>query len=66
MKINLTDCNSLIAQNLWKVHYYQIFLTILLQEFKKLNGNMIKNLKLVELNTNFVTAFLKTQIFKMI
>ena len=44
-------------------------LTILLEEFKKLNINtnaMIKNVKLSELYTNIATTFLNTQKLKMI
>ena len=41
----LTNCNLLISQNLWSVHY-QIMFIILLKEIIKLNANMgmvIKN-----------------------
>ena len=64
----LTDYNLLIVQDLWPGHY-QMLSIILLKEFIELNVNtdmMIKNLKLVELNTKIVTAFLDTQTLKMI
>ena len=64
----LTDYNLLIVQDLWPGHY-QMLSIILLKEFVELNVNtdmMIKNLKLVELNTKIVTAFLDTQTLKMI
>ena len=58
-----TDYNLLIAQDLWQAHY-QILLIMLLKESIKLNINtntMIKNVKLAELNINFLTAFLNTK-----
>ena len=65
----LTDYNLLIVQDLWPGHY-QMLSIILLKEFIELNVNtdtmIIKNLKLVELNTKIVTAFLDTQTLKMI
>ena len=57
----LTNYNLLIVQNLWAVHY-QILLTIMLQEFKKLNVNlekMIKNVKHAQLNTKIMSAAFK-------
>ena len=62
-KLYVTDYNSLTEQDFWQAHY-QILLIILLKEFIKLNANtntMIKNKKLVELNTKIVGAFLNTQ-----
>ena len=56
----LTDYNLLIAQDFWEAHF-QIFLIILLKELIKSNVNtntMTKNVKLMELNINIVTAFL--------
>ena len=67
-KKNLTDNNLLIVQNLWPTHY-QVLSIYLLKEFKKINVNMdmmIKNVKLVELNTEIATVFLKTQTLKII
>ena len=55
----LTDYNLLIAQELWQAHY-QILLMILLNKFIELNVNtdtIIKNVKLVELNTKHVDKF---------
>ena len=55
-------------EDLWEDRY-EILLTTFLKEFIKLNVNMdsmIKNVKLVELNTNIVTFFLNTQTLKMI
>ena len=49
-KSYLTECNLLIAQNLWQAHY-QILLIILLKKFIKSNVNMnmiIKNTKRVQ------------------
>ena len=54
------DYNLLIAQDLWRVHY-QILLIVLLKKLIKLSANtktMIKNMKLAELNTKIVNAFL--------
>ena len=66
-KSYLTNCNLLIAQDLWQAHC-QILLIILLKEFKKLNenGGMIINAKQVELNTKIVSAVLNTQTVKLI
>ena len=66
-KSYLTNCNLLIAQDLWQAHC-QILLIILLKEFKKLNenGGMIINAKHVELNTKIVSAVLNTQTVKLI
>ena len=66
-KSYLTNCNLLIAQDLWQAHC-QILLIILLKEFKKLNenGGMIINAKQVELNTKIVSAVLNIQTLKMI
>ena len=64
----LTDYILLIAQDLRKAHY-QILLLILLKEFIKLNLNtnmMIKNVKLVELDTKIATAFWNRKTLKMI
>ena len=55
-----TNYNLLIAQDLWHTHY-QILLIILLKELMKLNVNtdmLIKNAKLVELNTKIAIAIL--------
>ena len=63
-----TDYNLLTAQDLWRANY-QILSIILLKEFIKSNVNMdtmIKNVKLVELNTKTGTTFLNTQTLKMI
>ena len=66
-KSYLTNCNLLIAQDLWQAHC-QILLIILLKEFKKLNenGGMIINAKHVELNTKIVSAVLNAQTVKLI
>ena len=64
----LTNYNLLIAQDLWQAHY-QILSIILVKEIIKLNVNtdtMTKNVKLMELNTKIVTAFLNTQTLKII
>ena len=56
------------GQGLWQAHY-DIFWIIFLKKFIKLNSNrdtMIKNVKIVEKNVSIVTAFLNTQILKMI
>ena len=56
-----THCNVLILQDLCQA-LYQILSIIFLKEFIKFNINtntMIKNVKLVDLNTNIATAFLK-------
>ena len=57
----LTNYNSLIVQDFWQAHS-QIMLIILLNEFIKLNSNMImiKNVKHVELTTNIVCTVLNT------
>ena len=63
-----TDYNLLTAQDLWRANY-QILSIILLKEFIKSNVNMdtmIKNVKLVELNTKTATTFLNTKTLKMI
>ena len=63
-----TGCNLLMVQDIWQPHY-QVFLMILVKEFMKLKVNtdaIIKNVKLVELNTKIETAFLNTQTLKMI
>ena len=63
-----TDYNLLTAQDLWRANY-QILSIILLKEFIKSDVNMdtmIKNVKLVELNTKTATTFLNTQTLKMI
>ena len=62
-KIYITYSNSLKKQGLWQAHY-QILTIIFLKKFIKLNINtdtMIKNMKLVELHTNYVAVFLNTQ-----
>ena len=67
-KVCLIYYNLLIEQDLWQAHY-QILSVIFLKEFIKLNVNanmMIKSMRLVELNKNIATAFLNTQILKMI
>ena len=64
----LTNYNLLIAQDLWQAHY-QILSIILVKEIIKLNVNtdtMTQNVKLMELNTKIVTAFLNTQTLKII
>ena len=64
----LTNCNLLISQNLWSVHY-QIMFIILLKEIIKLNANMgmvIKNVKRVVLNTKYPGVIFNTQTLKMI
>ena len=55
-----TNYSLLIAQDLWHAHY-QILFIILLKELMKLNVNtdvLIKNAKLVELNTKIASAIL--------
>ena len=67
-KMYLKYYNLLIAQGLWQAHY-QILSIIFLKEFIKLKVNtdtMIKNAKLVELNTSTVTIFLNTYVLKMV
>ena len=64
LKIYLTYCNLLIAQDLWQA-CYQILSIIFLKKFIELNVNtnmMIENVKLVELNINIETVFLNTQV----
>ena len=64
----LIDYILLIMQDLWQAHCQVLFI-ILLEGFIKLNlhrDSMIKNIKLVELNTKILTAFLNTQTLKMI
>ena len=63
-KIFLTYCNLLVEQDLWGAHY-QILAIIFLNKFIKLNVNkdtIMKNVKIVELNSKFATVFLNTQI----
>ena len=63
-----TDCNLLIAQDLWQA-CYQILAIILQKVFIKLNVNMdiiIKNVKRVELNTKIVSGVLNKQTLDMI
>ena len=63
-----SDYNLLIAQDLWQAHY-QILLITLLKEIIELNVNMdmiIKNVNNAELNTKIASAFLNTQILKII
>ena len=53
---------------IWQA-YYQILSIIFLKELIKLNVNadkMIKNVKLVELRTNYANVFLNKNILKMI
>ena len=67
-RIYLIYYNLLIAQGLWEAHY-QILSKMFLEEFLELNVNtdmMIKNVKLVKLDTRIATVFLNTQILKMI
>ena len=67
-KVCLVDYKLLLAKDFWQVHY-QILLIISLKKFIKLNVNMnmmIKNVELVSLNTNIVSAFLNPQAFRMI
>ena len=66
-KIYLTYYNLLITQGLWQVHY-QILLISFLKEFVESNVNkdtMIKNVKLMEINTSIVIGFLNIQTLKM-
>ena len=63
-KLYTSDYNLLIVQDLWQTRF-QIFL----QEFIKLNVNtdmMIKNVKLVGLNTKIVSAALNIKTLKMV
>ena len=62
-KIYLTYYNLLILQDLLQVHY-QILSVIFLKEFIELNVNMdiIKNVRIVELNIRIATVFLNTQV----
>ena len=58
----------MIMQGSCRTHY-QILSIIFLEEFIKLNVNtdtMIKNVKLVELHTNYATVFWNKQTLKMI
>ena len=67
-KLYLTDCNSLIVQDLLQAHH-QIILITILKEFMKLNVNtntMIKNVKYAELNRKIESTFLNTQTLKAI
>ena len=67
-KVCLVDYKWLLAKDFWQVHY-QILLIISLKKFIKLNVNMnmmIKNVELVSLNTNIVSAFLNPQALRMI
>ena len=48
----LTNCNSLIADDLWQAHY-QFLLIILLKEFIKLNANTDTIIKNTINNCNF-------------
>ena len=67
-KIYVTYYNLLIAQDLWQVNN-QIFLIIFQKDFIELNLNiytMIKKCETVELNTKIASAFLNTQILKII
>ena len=67
-KIYLTYYNLLITKGLWQAHY-QILSIIFLKEFIKLNVNtdkMITNGKFKKLDISIATAFLNTQIVKMI
>ena len=68
LKINRTDSNLLIAQDLCQT-CYKMLLIILLKEFVKLNvdtNTMIKNVKLAELDTTFASVALNIQTLKMI
>ena len=58
-KIYITYCNSLKEQGLWQAHY-QILTIIFLKKFIN-TDTMIKNMKLVELHTNYAAVFLNTQ-----
>ena len=67
-KVCLVDYKLLLAKDFWQVHY-QILLIISLKKFIKLNVNMnmmIKNVELVSLNTNIVSAFLNPQALRML
>ena len=64
----ITDYNSLIAQDLWQIPH-QIFLIILLKKFIKLNVNMdmiIKNVEHAGLNTKIASFALNIQTLKTI
>ena len=66
-KIYVTYYNLLIAQDLWQSHYH-ILSIIVLKEFIELNVNMvimIKNVRVVELNTRIANVFLNIQTLKM-
>ena len=68
LKINRTDSNLLIGQDLCQT-CYKMLLIILLKEFVKLNvdtNTMIKNVKLAELDTTFASVALNIQTLKMI
>ena len=63
-KIYLTNCNLLIAQDLWEAHY-NILSIIFFKEFIELNANtdmMIKNVNVVELNIIIATVLLNIHI----
>ena len=66
-KIYLRCYNLLIVWDLWKAHC-QILSIIFLNEFIQLhvNSNVLKNVRLVELNMSIVTVFLNTQILRTI
>ena len=67
-KIFLTYYNLLIEQDLWEAHY-QILAIMFLKKFMKLNvhiDTIIKNVKIMELNSKFETVFLDTQTLKTI
>ena len=62
------DYDLLKVQDLWQTHY-QVLLIILLKEFIKLNvktNKIIKNVNLLELNTNIATIFFNINTLKMI
>ena len=66
--IYLTYYNLLRMQNLWQAHY-QTLLIVFLKEFIELSVNtdmVIKNVKLVKLNTKYVIVFFNMQTLKMI
>ena len=66
-KIYLTYYNLLVAQDLWQARY-QILSIIFLKEFIELKNDnmMIKNVKLVELETGSANIFLNIQTLRMI
>ena len=63
-----TYYNLLIGKNFWQAHY-QVLSIVFPKVFIKLNVNsdaMIKNVKLLELNTKIESTFLNTKTLNMI